>query len=58
MKGKRFRLIEFDPSQAAEGIGWWAVLCGLDIWVGRLPLIRTMIALNVLMWIAMWVILR
>lgn len=51
-------LIELGLTDMVADMGWWPVLYGMDIWVGRVPLIRTMIALNVLMWIAMWMILR
>lgn len=37
-----------------KDIGWLRTLYGFDIWVGPIPIIRTMIAANILAWILMW----
>lgn len=40
--------------QAVPTHGWLRVLYGMDIWLGRVPLIRTMIAINILAWMILW----
>jgi len=39
-------------------LGWWTVLCGLDIWVGKVPIVRTLILANVTAWILLYLRLR
>ena len=48
------RIIAWAIKQAVPTHGWLRVLYGMDIWLGRVPLIRTMIAANILVWIVSW----
>ena len=45
------------PGHAGE-LGWWPVIYGMDFWIQGVPLIRTTIAVNIVVWILMWIALR
>lgn len=40
----------------ADEMGWWPVIYGMDVWFNRVPIIRTTIAVNILVWIILWVL--
>ena len=48
------RIIAWAIKQGPPLVGWWRTIYGMDIWLGRVPLIRTMIAANILVWIILW----
>ena len=41
-----------------DEFGWWPVIYGMDFWIQGVPLIRTTIAVNIVVWILMWIALR
>lgn len=44
--------------RAADEMGWWTLLCGMDLWIQGVPIIRVTIAVNLVMWLLMWLVLR
>ena len=66
----RFRLVVMSVSlrnwkegwqfirEVTRELGWWPVICGMDFWVQGMPIIRTTILVNVLIWLLMYSVLR
>jgi hypothetical protein len=58
-QGLRTKSIYFEPTipdaQATISfkIGYW--LWGMDIWIGRIPMIRFMLLANLIMWIILFI---
>jgi len=52
------KILRWSMECGVKELGWLRVLYGMDIWLGRVPIIRTMAAVNVLTLIAQWMILR
>ena len=47
----KFRAVEFNWSKTVEEFGLLHVLWGLDIWYGNIPLCKTILLINILIWL-------
>ena len=47
----KFRAVEFNWSKTVENFGLLHVLWGLDIWYGHLPLCKTILLINIIIWL-------
>jgi len=45
--------IRFDRG-FVETVGWRKAIWGLDIWMNNVPILKSLIAANILVWIILW----
>ncbi len=53
--GKEWKLMQLSfGEKPMTFMGWINLIKGFDIWIGPIPLLKTIIITNLIMWILLW----